>query len=170
MKNIIIAITVLCSASAFGQVIIGTGKTVPTTSSVSLEFGTENKGVLLPAVDSQTAVTGAVPGTLIFDAADKKVKVKLTNSWKDLSVNTTGQAYTTPAFTSEAASAKVAIGNIVSSTPGILVLEDSNKAMVLPTVNSYADVVNPSAGMMVYVKSVKQVAFYNGAVWSFWKP
>lgn len=170
MKNIIIAITVLCSASAFGQVIIGTGKTVPTTSSVSLEFGTENKGMLLPAVDSQTAVIGAVPGTLIFDAADKKVKVKLTNSWKDFSVNATGQGYTTPAFTAEAASAKVAIGSSVSKTPGILVLEDNNKAMLLPTVHSYADIISPSAGMIVYVKDVKQVAFYNGSVWTFWKP
>lgn len=170
MKNILIAITVFCSTTVFGQVIIGTGKTAPTTSSVSLEFGTENKGVLLPAVDSESAVAGAVPGTLIFDASDKKVKVKLQNSWKDLSVNTTGQVYATPAFTAEAATAKVAIGASLSSAPGILVLEDNNKAMVLPTVNSYTDVINPSAGMMVYVKSVKQVAFYNGSVWTFWKP
>lgn len=120
-------------------------------------------------VDSESAVAGAVPGTIIYDGATKKAKVKLTSSWKDLTIDNTGTAYTTPANTGEASTAKVSVGT-PTSTPGILVLEDSNKAMILPTVNAYTDIVSPSAGMMVYVKSVKQVAFYNGSVWTFWKP
>lgn len=170
MKNILIAFTMVISATIFGQVIIGTGKSVVSSPSVSLEFGTENRGILLPAVDSESATDDAVPGTLIFDASDKKVKVKLKNSWKDLSIDNTGEMYTTPAYTAEASGAKVAIGNGVTATPGILVLEDENKAMVLPTVNSYKDIISPSAGMMVYLEDAKQVAFYNGSVWTFWKP
>ena len=170
MKNILIALSLLFSTIIFGQVIIGNGKLRPSSSSVSLEFGNENKGILLPAVDSESAVNQAVPGTLIFDALDKKVKLRLSNSWKDMSIVSNGKMYPTPAFISEAKAAKVTIGSTVSSTAGILVLEDTNKAMILPTVKTYADIINPSAGMMVYLSGVNQVAFYNGSVWTFWQP
>jgi hypothetical protein len=57
------------------------------------------------------------------------------------------------------------------TTPGILVLADTNKAMVLPKVASpHLKIVNPSPGMMVYDTTKKQLAVFNGAVWSFWKP
>ena len=53
----------------------------------------------------------------------------------------------------------------------ILVLEDANKAMVLPTVpNPHVNIVNPEPGMMVYDTTAKQLAVFNGTVWSFWKP
>jgi len=57
-----------------------------------------------------------------------------------------------------------------NATSGILVLADTNKAMVLPRVNSYADIVNPSPGMMVYVTgtSPNQLAVFNGSEWAFW--
>ena len=57
------------------------------------------------------------------------------------------------------------------TTPGILVLADTNKAMVLPKVASpHLNIVNPSPGMMVYDTTSKQLAVFNGTVWSFWKP
>ena len=56
-------------------------------------------------------------------------------------------------------------------TPGILVLADTDKAMVLPKVASpHLNIVNPAAGMMVYDTTSKQLAVFNGTVWSFWKP
>jgi hypothetical protein len=37
-------------------------------------------------------------------------------------------------------------------------------------VNLYTDIVNPTAGMMVYVTGTtpQQLAVYNGREWSFW--
>ena len=56
-------------------------------------------------------------------------------------------------------------------TPGLLVLADTDKAMVLPKVASpHLNIVNPAAGMMVYDTTSKQLAVFNGTVWSFWKP
>ena len=69
--------------------------------------------------------------------------------------------------------AKAAIGNNgdIDTTIGILVLTDTNKAMVLPKVASpHLNIINPSAGMMVFDTVKKQLAVYNGTVWSFWKP
>lgn len=169
MNKSIILGTLFVSALGFAQVIIGTGKTGLTNTSVSLEFGTEKKGILLPTVDSDAAVTGAVAGTIIFDAAKKKAEVKLTSSWKDLTIDTNGKTDTVPAFVSESATAKTSIGT-PSSIPGILVLEDANKAMILPTVSVYTDIPSPSAGMMVYLSKDNQLAFFNGTVWTFWKP
>ena len=67
------------------------------------------------------------------------------------------------------AEAKVSIGT-PTSTPGILVLEDNDKAMILPLVDKYSSVVNPSPGMMVYDLSNDMLCVFNGTVWSFWKP
>jgi len=48
---------------------------------------------------------------------------------------------------------------------------DVNKAMTLPKIASpHLSIVNPAAGMMVYDITKKQLAIYNGTVWSFWKP
>ncbi|WP_279195775.1 hypothetical protein [Chryseobacterium indoltheticum] len=58
-----------------------------------------------------------------------------------------------------------------TATPGILVLEDTNKAMILPRVASpHLNIINPAPGMMVYDTTAKQLAVFNGTVWSFWKP
>lgn len=57
------------------------------------------------------------------------------------------------------------------TTPGILILSDADKAMILPKVASpHLNIINPAAGMMVYDTVNRQLAVYNGTVWSFWKP
>lgn len=172
MKNIITLFSIFLLTPFFGQVIIGAGKTTVSSPSVSLEFGTEPKGIILPWTESATAIPATVPGTLIFDTADFKVKVKLASSWKDLTSDSRGQADLTlqTEAIADNTNAKVSIGTpAVPTVPGILVLEDPAKAMVLPTVNTYDQIVNPSPGMMVYCHSTKQVAFFNGTVWTFWK-
>ena len=172
MNKIYILLLTLTISSAYGQVAIG--KSPITNSSVSLEFGSENRGLILPWVTSSAAVTGAVDGTLIFDSADKKVKYRKNGVWFDLSRDNNGLVNTTlqNALT-ESASAGTAIGRTASTntTPGILVLTDVNKAMVLPKVaNPHLNIINPEAGMIVYDTVNRQVAVFNGNVWSFWKP
>ena len=192
MKNIFITLSIFLSTCAFAQVAIGKASVNP---SVSLEFydNADNvRGIILPWVDgvSNTApfITNSpiteivVNGTLVYDTSDKKVKVKYATGWRDLSKDATGT--TVDPITSidglslqtprnELAEAKVQIGGNpdTDTTPGILVLADTNKAMVLPKVASpHLNIVNPSPGMMVYDTISKQLAVFNGTVWSFWKP
>lgn len=176
MKHIFITALSIFSGMVSAQVAIG--KTAVSSPSVSLEFGSANRGLILPWVTSAASVAGAVNGTMIYDLSDKKVKIKYASAWRDLSVDPTGT--TVDPLTNadgtliqnaaaENANAKMAIGPL-TSTPGILVLEATDKAMVLPKVASpHLNIINPSPGMMVYDTVNKQLAVFNGKVWSFWK-
>ena len=192
MKNIFITLSIFLSTCAFAQVAIGKASVNP---SVSLEFydNADNvRGIILPWVDgvSNTApfITNSpiteivVNGTLVYDTSDKKVKVKYTTGWRDLSKDATGttvdpltsvDGLTLQNSITDLDNAKVQIGGdpATDTTPGILVLADTNKAMVLPKVASpHINIVNPSPGLMVCDTTKKQLAVFNGTVWSFWKP
>ncbi|WP_120212535.1 hypothetical protein [Epilithonimonas arachidiradicis] len=151
---------------------VAIGKTSVTNNSVSLEFAdTENKGLIIPYVETKTGITEN--GTVIYDVTDHKMKYLKNGSWFDLSIDTTGQSdISIQQSKSEMTTAKTIIGNNTSDTStGILVLSDSNKAMILPKVASpHINIINPAPGMMAYDTVKKQLAVYNGTVWSFWKP
>lgn len=162
---------------AHAQVAIG--KPGISNNSVSLEFGSnQNRGMILHWVTNVSKLITAANGIMAYDVATHKVKVKYSGGWKDLSVDTTGKTtdpvtningITIQNASEESSDAKVSIGT-PTSTPGILVLEDKNKAMVLPKVaNPQTSIVNPAPGMMVYDTTRKVLAFFNGTVWSFWK-
>ena len=146
------------------------------STSASLEFGTGNKGIILPYVTSASDVVtaGVVDGTFIFDSTDKKVKLRTNGQWFDFTNDETGNVNVAIQTTkTENANAKAVIGSNPSTdiTPGILVLSDTNKAMILPKVASpHLNIINPAPGMMVYDTAAHQLAVYNGSVWSFWKP
>jgi hypothetical protein len=176
MKNKIF--TLMCVAiSSFAIAQVAIGKNALTNTSVSLEFGpdtTEKKGIVLPWVTAATAVTGAVDGTIIYDTADHKVKYRKAGNWFDLSVDANGTANTTLQDSkTELTGAKVAIGKdgATDTTPGLLVLTDTDKAMILPKVyEPHLNIKNPTAGTMVYDTKNRQLALFNGTNWSFWKP
>ena len=175
MKNIVATLSLLFATTLSAQVAIG--KTTVSSPAVSLEFydnADNTRGIILPWVTNTAAVTGAVNGTIVYNTADRKVYVKYASGWRDLSVDTTGTVTTTlQDALSDLDTAKVLIGGdpATDTTPGILVLADTNKAMVLPKVASpHLNIVNPSPGMMVYDTTKKQLAVFNGTVWSFWKP
>lgn len=165
--------TILISAQ------VAIGKSSVSNSSVSLEFGSGNKGIVLPWVTNTGIVAGQLNGTLAYDLSDHKIKVKYASGWKDLSIDTSGT--TLDPLTSvdgvliqnsqtENTSAEVTIGTPTANT-GILILEDTDKAMILPKVASpHLNIINPAPGMMVYDTTAKQLAVFNGAVWSFWRP
>lgn len=174
MKNIYLSLSLFFATVLPAQVAIG--KPSVSSPAVSLEFydnADNTKGIILPWVSSTAAVSGAVNGTLVYNTTDKKVYVKYASGWKDLSVDNTGTVSTTLQDSlTDQATAKTVIGGdpVTDATPGILILADTNKAMVLPKVNSpHLNMVNPSPGMMVYDPVKKQLAVFNGTVWSFWK-
>jgi len=168
MKKTIILISLIAFATAYSQVTIG--KTIlESASSSSLEFGNENRGMMLPWVTNASSLQNTVNGTLVFDLSDKKVKSFQNNTWVDLSVNASGIADSSlQDDLNDNSSAKTSIGT-PTTTAGILVLEDNNKAMILPKVASpHLNIISPDAGMMVYDTVKKQLAVFNGSVWTFW--
>lgn len=172
MKTYILS-TVLIFTAVAVKAQIAIGKQAVSNSSVSLEFATtENKGLILPYIEDKSAIN--TNGSLIYDTTDHKVKYLKGGTWFDLSVDTTGQAsIAIQQGKTEQTNARTAIGanGSADTTPGILVLSANDKAMVLPTMDSpHTKIVNPAPGMMVYDSLKKQLAVYNGTVWSFWKP
>lgn len=175
MKKTSLAIAMLAVCALKSQVAIG--KQNVTNASVSLEFSnTENRGLILPYIENKTPVT--TEGTLIYDTTDHKVKyLKDGAQWVNLSEDD-GTAATIGTADlsiqgvdkSEKATAKTSIGTPTSAT-GILVLEAVDKAMILPKIASpHLNIIDPAPGMIAYDTVKKQVAVYNGKVWTFWKP
>jgi hypothetical protein len=167
MKKTVLIIGLIISSSVFSQVAVG--KATLESPSSSLEFGNENRGMVLPWVTDVASVQNAVNGTLVFDLTDKKIKSYQNNAWVDLSIDATGIADSSlQDVLTDGSTVKVAIGT-PTATSGILVLEDSNKAMILPKVASpHLNIISPAAGMMVYDTVKKQLAVFNGSVWTFW--
>lgn len=176
MKNLSIIIFSIIGQYAFSQVAVG--KNDITNSSVSLEFGTENRGLILPYNTDKSAIS--TNGTIIYDTTDHKVKYLRNGTWSNLSEDdgtsdTIGTADLSiqGSDKTEQTNAKTVIGadGKTNTTSGILVLSDPNKAMILPKVESpHLNIIDPAPGMIVYDTLAKQVAIYNGKSWSFWKP
>ena len=173
MTKIILTLLISINSTILIYSQVAIGKSTVTNSSVSLEFGNDNRGMILAWVTSSTGVTGAVNGTVIYDITDKKVKYLKSGSWFDLSVDNTGIVDTSLQDSKiEKNTAKTVIGanSATDATPGVLVLSDANKAMVLPKAASpHLNIITPASGMMVYDTTTKQLAVFNGKVWTFWK-
>lgn len=172
MKKIILT-TILFGALTTAKSQVAIGKTTVTNTSVSLEFSdADKKGIILPYIEDKSAITEN--GSVIFDNADHKVKYLKNNSWFDLSVDTTGKSdISIQQSKTELTTSKAGVGtnSATDTVNGILVLTDADKAMILPRVASpHLNIINPASGMMVYDTTKKQLAVYNGTVWSFWKP
>lgn len=176
MKKIISAGIILISTQAFSQVIIGddTGTAINKTS-VLLEFAAgQNKGLILPYV--RTLPASPAEGTIVLDAsAPTAARVKYYNgTWVDLSGQdaNVGEEMDDQPTTAEITGAKAVIGASTSTADGVLVLESTTKAMVLPTVTDVSLIPDPSPGMMVYLNKAdaKRLAVFNGSQWSFWAP
>lgn len=197
MKKIILIIFLSVTCNAFSQVIINadaaTAKTTPSSAtSVLLEFGNDNnKGIILPYVETIPTFGGSAAkgGTLIFDISttmenpngEFKVKVKNENDtgWTDLSgesgySTTVANIVQTPQANPlvDAPNAKAIIGATTSTSDGVLILEASNKAMILPIVDNYTNILNPSPGMMAFLKGATvdkhRLIVFNGKTWAFW--
>ena len=179
MKTIFITISLIFSIPSFAQLLIGTNTS--SSASASIEFGTENRGLLLPWVEAEDEVSAEAPlGTMIYDLTDHKVKVKLATAWMDLSIDETGSTVNPlsnvdgallQANLEDAEGAQVIVGADTTDADGVLVLESTAHAMILPKVASPHDtILNPTPGLMVYDTVSKQLAVFNGSVWTFWSP
>ena len=180
MKKIFLVPLILFSCFVYSQIIIGdTLGTSTDKTSVLLEFAknsdTEknNKGLILPYVSDLSSSN--TPGTLLLHADGQNSRMKYFNGdiWVDLSGKDADNSkeLALQKSKSEQKNGKVIIGSKDSSAEGVLVLESSSKAMVLPIVEDVNNIPSPSPGMIVYVKKedAKRLAVFNGKYWSFWK-
>ncbi|MGV4413808.1 hypothetical protein [Chryseobacterium sp. T1] len=131
-------------------------------------------------------------GTLILDLSDKRIKYMKGGSWFNLTGNPSFPLTVKDGSNNEIkltklnnidssiqdnrkdqplAQTNIGAEGITDTTSGILVLSDSDKTMVLPKVASpHLNIQNPAPGMMAYDTVKRQLAVYNGTIWSFWKP
>lgn len=175
MKKIFSTVMIAITSILYSQVIIGDAiGTATNKTSVLLEFANSNdKGLILPYV--RTLPKSPAPGTIVMDSSNpvsSKVKYYDGNDWKQLSGESdlTSILVNQPAI-AESAEAKAIIGSDSSSADGVLVLESTTKAMVLPVVTDVQNIPDPSPGMMVYVKGTKKyLAVFDGSKWAFWNP
>ncbi|WP_434979886.1 hypothetical protein [Daejeonia sp. YH14] len=172
MKKIFVGFMTLFTGTIFAQVAIG--KSSVTNTSVSLEFGNENRGVIVPWVSSASTLVTAVPGTIVYDLSDQKLKIRYVSGWKDMSIRIgaiTAQELSVQDGKTESTDAKVIIGpqDNGDNAPGILVLSATDKAMILPKVaKPYENIINPSPGTMAYDTISRKLCIFNGKQWTFW--
>lgn len=175
MKKLAIILSLFLISNWNAQVIFGDNiGTASNKNSVLMEFANSgNKGLILPYVTNKTGLT--TPGSLILNATTPtaaRVEYYNGTTWVDLSLqnaNVTSFLGIQP-ISRENANAKTVIGSNTSAADGILVLESTNKAMVLPIVSSHQNIVNPAPGMMALINNGgnKVLAVYNGNQWAFW--
>ena len=165
----------LFSSFVFGQV--GIGKQSVNGASTILDFedsSTNTNGIILPSVSNTSNALAFTPsnnnGTFLFDKSDSKVKFYENSVWKDLTGVGNSTQITANTSSESGNSQGVIIGSSTSNAKGALVLESSNKALILPKIsNPQTNVKNPYPGMICYDTNSKSLAVYNGTVWNYWK-
>jgi hypothetical protein len=165
MKKIILTLGFIISGiSINAQVAIGKA-TVDGDGLLDFALGTTN-GIILPIVE--TLPTTPANGTILMDRNDLKVKIRENGSWVELSTtgNLTNVTFNPAAEVGEG----TIIGSETSSADGVLVLESTNKALILPKVVSpHLTVRSPHAGMICYDTNSQSIAVFDGARWHFWQ-
>ncbi|PTT73185.1 hypothetical protein DD829_20165 [Chryseobacterium sp. HMWF035] len=175
-KNIVIIAFSMLSTAANAQVSIGGKQSVEGTSTL-LDFNntaTNTNGIILPAV---TNVSNALAtnttynnGTFLFDISTGKIKMYENSTWVDLSPAGNSASIIANTSTESTANQGVIIGSATSNAKGVLVLESSNKAMILPRIATpHLTVKSPYPGMLCYDTTSKTIALFDGNVWNYWK-
>ncbi|MDG4945996.1 hypothetical protein NMK71_06185 [Weeksellaceae bacterium KMM 9713] len=124
-----------------------------------------NKTLILPVVD-QIDENSSSEGTMWFDANDNIIKYKSASAV--VSMTEAGRDVSAPTGNEASNDSGVVIGAESTTAKGVLVLESTDKAMVLPVVDGVGEIINPTPGSIVYDKSQKSMAVFNGQVWTFW--
>lgn len=171
MKNyLILSFVFLLGISSQAQVAIGK-ETVDGAAILDFASGATS-GIILPVVTTLPTGSGATNGTILINAANSseaKAQMRVNDTWVDISDSPRDISALTLNTTPDIGSGAI-IGAQSSAASGVLVLEATDKALVLPKVaNAVTDVKSPVAGSMVYDLSSKSVAIYDGVKWNFWK-
>jgi hypothetical protein len=168
MKNIVFIILILgVGLTANAQMAIGKHQV---DGSGIVDFRDEwEAGIVLPWVTTIPTGKALSPGVLIYNAIEKKVMYYNGTAWVDLSIHAGAVNLTEQDAIPEVAGGTV-VGALSSPVKGVLVLETTDKALILPKVASpHLNIIKPMAGTICYDKNKKMMCVYNGTEWSFWK-
>lgn len=148
---------------------ISIGKEFVDGESTLLDFNdsaTNTRGIILPAVTSLPA--NPVSGNFVFDATESIVKVYEDGDWIELSEN--GSSANLITNSSNERGGGVIIGDETESTPeGVMVLESTDMAMILPKIaEPHLNVKSPYPGMMCYDTTNQALAIFDGSHWFYW--
>lgn len=165
-RYLILSYLLLCSiVNADAQTAINK-KTAASSSVLDFASGT-TKGIILPAVE--ILPTTPANGTFLLDKTDQKIKMYQNGAWVDLSAAGNIAAIVSYSGTIDNGR-KTIMGSRTTSADGVLVIEATNKALVLPNVaNPHLTVKSPYPGMMCYDTVSKSLAVFDGNLWNFWK-
>jgi hypothetical protein len=137
-----------------------------------LDFAQDIGGIILPVVRTLPSGSGATNGTILINAVDSsavKAQIRVNGAWVDISDanrDLSGISLNTTANIERG----VIIGSKTSSASGVLVLESTDKVLILPkSTNAETNIKSPIVGTMVYDLASKSVAIYDGIKWNFWK-
>ena len=203
MKKIFLMINLLLCYVGYSQVIIKDEvseiRSTDFSNNALLEFGEDNKGIVLPIVDIASTDSIYALGTFLMDRADKRIKVKVkvresedpevepVEKWVPLSDEGSFEAITDKALGEEISTAVIfndspevgggvvigspnSDGEIPTNADGALVLEGNGKALILPRVaDPHLNIPSPVAGTMCYDTVSNSLAIFDGVVWSYWK-
>jgi len=175
MKPKIFSLIIIVLSFSYTKAQVAIGKSDINGTSTLLDFVDNNpttpNGLILPAVTNAANVAAPANGTFIFDSQDKTIKVFQNGGWLGLSETGLGTSENLIINNSNDVGAGVVISdNTTSPANGVLVLESSNKAIILPKiVNPETSVKSPYPGMMCYDTATKSLAVFDGTNWYYWK-
>lgn len=153
------------------QAQVGIG-TQTLSKSASLEFKTGDKsGLVLPWVTTTPTGAALTGGVMLYDTTDNKVKYYSGPVKKWINLSKAGTvAVPSQAALSESTRPGTIIGAQTSTAEGVLVLEATDKAMILPKMASpETAIIKPMAGTICYDTVKKEVCVFNGTEWTFWR-
>ena len=134
------------------------------------------KGIILSAVEASPVFPVVTPltnnpnnGTFLYDKATSTVRMFENGTWVNLSdEGSNANLINNPS--AENTSDGVIIGAEESEATGVLVLEPTNKALILPHIkNPHSTVKSRYAGLMCYDTASNSLGVFDGSVWSYWK-
>lgn len=170
MKNIILSIILILGFGITVKAQMAIGKHDVEGSGI-VDFGSGGvSGMVLPWVTKIPVENDLTPGMMIYNAIQKKVMYYNGTIWVDLSLRAGTVDLSEQNTINEVATQGTVLGALSSPVKGVLVLETSNKALILPKVASpHLNIVKPMAGTICYDVTKKMVCIYNGSEWSFWE-
>ncbi|PWN71320.1 hypothetical protein C1631_001480 [Chryseobacterium phosphatilyticum] len=126
------------------------------------------KGILLPIVE--TLPSNAVAGTLLMDKNDQIIKMNIESAWVPLSDSGSVAGVVFNTNNEIPGQNRIIMGSDTTAASGVLVLESSHKALVLPKIATpHTNVKSPYPGMICYDTTSKSMAVFDGLKWSYWK-
>lgn len=169
MKKLILALLFCISIQSKAQLIIG--KQIANGSGI-VDFALNLKGgIILPRVTELPIQSAASSnGTILVNATDLnsiRVQVRQNDEWVDLT-DPKVLPYTDMNYSPDTGESTI-IGSISSSVSGVLVLETTKGALILPKVSNINEYNNAVIGTLFYDLATKSLAVYDGTRWILWK-